>query len=914
MHAPPLAALNRSGRVIQGCLTALLIWCLIPVAASAAPTLERSAPFDGEILLTTPTSVSATFSEPLDADVSSLTVLDIRATLVAGTSSEVSDDGRTIHVTLPVEFADGVYTVAWNVTAAESGESASGWTSFSVGNPEDAAVITIPTTTDVQDGPPAWLQTGTRWAALIGVIVTSAIWPIWRTVLRPTIGTVWRRGVRATFAMQQAATTALIVAFAGSILELLVRTQSAGGEVFLDNLTATLADSSWGRWWLARIGLLIALGIGLALANWWYPQRNSLKNVTLWALSVLVPLPVAMTSQSAQDSAGRATSIASDYVHLASASLWAGSTVLTLAILRSLLSGTTTPESRAIGRSLGLRLGWVTMVALLLLAITGTYQGFLLAGNTSALIDTPFGQALLIKLALTFGAIVLLTLISRGLRRLDSQHQNRRVWLLLAAQALVLLGVLLGTAQMNTTDPARDLLERRATQQALPVAFEHRDATFLIAPGSVGVNHLRLEVPGEYLQSETEAFVVASSPDHPELGEKWFQMYRVTGNAFEHHGTELSLLGDWDLRLVLREPGFDDLTYDMHLPIEEENRQIDVPGMPWRFESTGGLSGLLLLVIGTMGGVTAILTGSKQLRKEAGGLGLASLALGTVLILQAQLDPILAVSDDAGAIDPDNLAMVARGEEIYLQNCATCHGADLRGDGPASGAMNPPPADFAAPHTFVHSDEDLIFWIRNGKQGTAMPGFGTSIDDQQMRDVVAFIQNWQQNYDPNADPDAGIVACRTDAVSVDMIPTLFNGQPSVARGESLTLAADPNVDPYTSNDVIQTIEQVIACGNEGSLLRTLPLFTPAFLNERYPDGPDALGPIEALATPQADESAPMTIREVQSASLLADGRVAVTVSLKNEDNRSLIPGVEPTSQLTLILINDGGTWRIDEMR
>jgi putative copper resistance protein D len=90
--------------------------------------------------------------------------------------------------------------------------------------------------------------------------------------------------------------------------------------------------------------------------------------------------------------------------------------------------------------------------------------------------------------------------------------------------------------------------------------------------------------------------------------------------------------------------------------------------------------------------------------------------------------------------------MVARGEAIYAASCQSCHGADLRGSGPAAAGLDPPPADFSAPHTMVHSTEDLVYWIRHGKQGTAMPAFDGELSDQDIRDVLAFIQARQQAF------------------------------------------------------------------------------------------------------------------------------------------------------------------------
>lgn len=41
--------------------------------------------------------------------------------------------------------------------------------------------------------------------------------------------------------------------------------------------------------------------------------------------------------------------------------------------------------------------------------------------------------------------------------------------------------------------------------------------------------------------------------------------------------------------------------------------------------------------------------------------------------------------------------LLAMGEEIYDQQCATCHGSEGRGDGPAGAALNPSPRDFHGP-------------------------------------------------------------------------------------------------------------------------------------------------------------------------------------------------------------------------
>jgi mono/diheme cytochrome c family protein len=47
----------------------------------------------------------------------------------------------------------------------------------------------------------------------------------------------------------------------------------------------------------------------------------------------------------------------------------------------------------------------------------------------------------------------------------------------------------------------------------------------------------------------------------------------------------------------------------------------------------------------------------------------------------------------AGEAEDEQEAQVAHGRELYLDNCATCHGMGGRGDGPMADDLKVPPAD-----------------------------------------------------------------------------------------------------------------------------------------------------------------------------------------------------------------------------
>jgi mono/diheme cytochrome c family protein len=485
------------------------------------------------------------------------------------------------------------------------------------------------------------------------------------------------------------------------------------------------------------------------------------------------------------------------------------------------------------------------------------------------------------------------------------------------ALSLALAVVLFTAAGMAVVTPARTDLAEQAVQRNTSLSFDGRPGILLVAPGRAGVNHLRLETPGTYLQTETEVFLELSSPDYPEVGGKTVQMYRVQGNAFEHHGTEFSLIGDWEIAVRIEEPGFPSSTSTITHAFGAENESVDIPAAPWKFDSVAGLAGLGLALAGVTGLATALVVKGGPLRKEAGGLAAIATALAVVVILQGRIDPLLVVESGEGAIDPNDLVMVARGEEVYTTYCLSCHGANLRGDGPLSGSLNPPPTDFNAPHAKVHPNADLTYWIQYGIQGTAMPGFRSQLSDQDIRDVIAYIQNWQQNPEAQANATPALGVCEVTPLTFADIPTIFHHgiHPETRRGTPLVRASDSAVQPEVTNDVMWTLEQMVNCANQDVYMSQLQLFTQPMLQEIYPQGASYEVTSQTTSQPKPVHPANgITIQDVQSMSYLADGRIAVTVIFNDPAGVGVIPGMQPVTQVTLILVNVDGVWLIDEIR
>lgn len=136
----------------------------------------------------------------------------------------------------------------------------------------------------------------------------------------------------------------------------------------------------------------------------------------------------------------------------------------------------------------------------------------------------------------------------------------------------------------------------------------------------------------------------------------------------------------------------------------------------------------------------------KKRRKILSGVLSATLCLGVVAISfpvggngqheEHWKAPLEAVERQTPV--PRDNASVERGKQLFVKNCAICHGNTGRGDGPASKTLNPKPPDLAeeAGH---HSDGELAWKIANGRG--PMPGWEKTLSENDIWDLTNFIQS-----------------------------------------------------------------------------------------------------------------------------------------------------------------------------
>ncbi|HXF16339.1 MAG TPA: cytochrome c [Burkholderiales bacterium] len=89
---------------------------------------------------------------------------------------------------------------------------------------------------------------------------------------------------------------------------------------------------------------------------------------------------------------------------------------------------------------------------------------------------------------------------------------------------------------------------------------------------------------------------------------------------------------------------------------------------------------------------------------------------------------------------PRTAESIARGQLLFQQQCAICHGERGLGDGPVAASLKDKPEDLskiARPPVFP--DGIVVYRIANGKN--SMPAFKTVLSETQLWDLLNFIRS-----------------------------------------------------------------------------------------------------------------------------------------------------------------------------
>jgi len=530
------------------------LWLLATGPAAAAHgALLSSEPAGGSSLERAPAAVTLRFSERPDPGLSAVRVLDSGGRVVAGGPARPVA-GRPEELRLPVAgLPAGGYTVSWRIISAVDGHRTDGVFGFGVGAAGAPRLPPAQATAGVRamDGPDPLAVAG-RWAwywglaLLVGAAATGLLVFGGRLPGRP--------GRLLGLAVASAA--------AGLVAMALAAATDAGVPV------GDLLASANGRWLLWRAAALAAT----VVATWWLLARQgaATRSPGQAATGPLAVLGVAgaagmlvhaLAGHAAGPSSLRLLNLLAQWTHLLAVGVWVGGLAWLLAALWARAGGWSSRE--VVGR-----FSRLAGTSLAVVVVTGVARTADELGGWGRLVDSGFGRALDLKLALFAGLVGLgalnhyrlVPLFGAGARRRAAARLRRSVGaeLGLAAGVLAAAALLSQLAPGATAGAARpgpaatQVLEASGADWATTLRV-----TLTVTPGAAGPNRFTATVAdfdsGRAVPADRVE--LAGTPQaRPDLGTARLELVAAPDGRWLGQGRLLSLAGRWDLTTTIQRP------------------------------------------------------------------------------------------------------------------------------------------------------------------------------------------------------------------------------------------------------------------------------------------------------------------------------------------------------------------------
>ena len=736
-------------------VVAALSWLLYtPESAAAHANLVRSEPVANEVLEGPPGRVVVWFTEEIEPAFSKIEVLDSGGSRVDAGDSTVDGNNPTVmSVSLP-PIPSGSYTVAWKNVSTVDGHQVRGSFVFSVGEALDPS-LAGPDERPLLESP---AEPFIRWLVLLGVLTLAGGIVFALVVALPGIeaascgpqlsALLYRRWWAVTSA-------GVVAAAAGSLAHLAVQASSVAEvgvvEALGGHVVTVLADTTWGRLWLLRALALAAVAASLAVAYVWAgaARRPSAGVLLVAALpaGMMLLLSLSLASHAASTSAIRGPATLSDYLHLLASAAWGGGLAHFASMAHVALRHAADSESNQLLRAITPRFSVVAGLSVGLLIVTGLY-GYWAQVAIPAALDTPYGLTLLAKIAMVAPLLLLGAANVIIVRPRLACSRAAALWLrrLVAAEAALVVLVLLAVGYLTSLEPARQVAAREGIGQPAALSFEGASEGVRIGltlePAWVGPNSIavdledRLDAP---IANATDVQLTLSYLDL-DLGEEPASAEHTGNGRYLLEEALIGIEGAWEIEVLVRRPD----AFDARTAFRFE---VSAAGARSASLSPSPITGMLLLGIelaaaGVVFLVVGLPLGGWYSRRSAAIMvvGLLFFAAGAVAFVNGQTGP----GDDAVVRNPfpPDAESLAKGLAVYQSACQICHGEAGRGDGPGAVGLDPPPGDLVV-HVPLHPDRELYRFIGEGIPGTAMAPLGDRLTEDEIWHVINYIQTFE---------------------------------------------------------------------------------------------------------------------------------------------------------------------------
>lgn len=388
---------TRHRKRLVALLSVLVQFMPIPVAAHAY--VVETSPAINEIVTASTRNVFVSFDEPVTVESARPLVVqgeDGMTYPCVGGAGVDPDDATLVVCKLIAPLPRGAYTVRWRVTSADT-HVVHGVFSFGV----DVAANAPSRERASPYDPSSALVALIHWLVMVGVVTVVGAIIFETTVLRMSgypnkLESSVRSFHRVAGTLRSWGT---LMALLASFLALDIQGAAVTGTDLLraaPALPKIAFGSTWGFAWLARSCLLILL---FALG----PRPSVL--VFASGAVLLLTLSVSGHAITTGLSLQSVLSVVSDWLHVAAVATWSGGLFVLTVGLRPALASADTEERNALVQIMITRFSSLAIVAVALIAITGSYSSIIGIVTLQSLTGTTYGRLVLGKIA--FFAVLL---------------------------------------------------------------------------------------------------------------------------------------------------------------------------------------------------------------------------------------------------------------------------------------------------------------------------------------------------------------------------------------------------------------------------------------------------------------------------------------------------------------------------
>ncbi|MBW3630548.1 MAG: copper resistance protein CopC/CopD [Gemmatimonadetes bacterium] len=397
-----------------------------PLPALAHPELRSSTPARGAELNTPPRELRLTYADRVELALTHLRLVGPDSAEVALGALRMVADSNAVVAPINGALSPGSYTVRWEAAGVD-GHPVRGSFGFSIAAPEPVITsvtpdeqppapassphqdsILFPERTGFDVGSPAFVLV--RWVTLLAMLGVLGV-----VVFR--IGVHTRLPAAAATepsGFQSAVLTRLVSIgmFSARLLAVAALARLAAqwyalyggsGAMDLARLGPLLLRTLWGWAWLLQLSAAVAVAAGLSLVTRSGGGRAGWSIAGVAAL--LLALSASLSGHAAAVEAARPLVVANDTIHVLGAGGWMGG--LAVLVLAGIPAAARLEQSQR-GEALVSLVRAFSPVALACAAVvtlTGVTAAWIHLRELAALWQSPYGQTLLVKLALLLGVV-----------------------------------------------------------------------------------------------------------------------------------------------------------------------------------------------------------------------------------------------------------------------------------------------------------------------------------------------------------------------------------------------------------------------------------------------------------------------------------------------------------------------------